>query len=124
MAYICRMTRSAVLEVLGQDYIRTAKAKGVGFTRLISLHVMRNAGIQIVTVIMLQAGGLFAGAVITETMFAWPGLGKTLVESIGSRDFPMVQSGTLFVGCCFVLFNLIADLTNALLDPRIRVGGR
>jgi peptide/nickel transport system permease protein len=122
MAQICRMTRSSFLEVLGQDYIRTARAKGVSPFFVVSKHAFRNASLQIVTVSMLQAGVIFGGAVITETMFAWPGLGKVLVESIATRDFPMVQSGTLFVGCVFVLFNLVADVLYGLLDPRVKRG--
>ena len=120
MAQICRMSRSSFLEVLNQDYIRTARAKGLTGWRVVSKHAFRNASLQIVTVSMLQAGVVFGGAVITETMFAWPGLGKVLVESIGSRDFPMVQSGTLFVGCVFVMFNLLADVLYGLLDPRTK----
>lgn len=120
MAHICRMTRASFLEVMGQDYIRTARAKGVRPYKVIFKHAFRNASLQIVTVTMLQAGTIFGGAVITESMFAWPGLGKVLVESIGSRDFPMVQSGTLFVGCAFVLFNLLADVFYGLLDPRVK----
>lgn len=122
MAQISRMTRSSFLEVLGQDFIRTARAKGVRPSVVILKHAFRNASLQIVTVSMLQAGTIFGGAVITETMFAWPGLGKVLVESISSRDFPMVQSGTLFVGCVFVLFNLTADVLYGLLDPRVKKG--
>lgn len=120
MAMIARMTRSAFLEVLGQDYIRTARAKGLKPFQVIFKHVFRNASLQIVTVTMLQAGTLFGGAVITESMFSWPGLGKVLVESIAARDFPMVQSGTLFVGVVFVFFNLLADLCYGFLDPRIK----
>jgi len=122
MAQICRMTRSSFLEVLGQDFIRTARAKGVSPFQVVAKHAFRNASLQIVTIAMLQAGTVFGGAVITETMFAWPGLGKVLVESIASRDFPMVQSGTLFVGCVFVLFNLVADVAYGLLDPRVKKG--
>lgn len=120
MAHICRMTRSAMLDVLQQDYIRTARAKGVSSVQVIFKHAARNAALPVVTVLFLQAGTLFGGAVITETMFAWPGLGKLLVESIGSRDFPMVQSGTLFVGAVFVLFNLLGDLVVGWLDPRTK----
>ena len=122
MAQVCRMARASFLEVLGQDYIRTARAKGVAPFFVVFKHAFRNASLQIVTISMLQAGVIFGGAVITETMFAWPGLGKVLVESIASRDFPMVQSGTLFVGCVFVLFNLIADVLYVLLDPRVKKG--
>jgi peptide/nickel transport system permease protein len=120
MAHICRMTRSAMLDVLQQDYIRTARAKGLSAFKVVLKHAARNAALPVVTIMFLQAGALFGGAVITETMFAWPGLGKLLVESIGSRDFPMVQSGTLFVGCMFVLFNLLGDLVVGWLDPRIK----
>ena len=119
MAQICRMTRSAFLEVLAQDFVRTAHAKGLSAKTVLFKHVFRNASLQIVTISMLQAGTIFGGAVITETMFSWPGLGKILVESIGSRDFPMVQSGTLFVGLMFVLFNLAADVLYGVLDPRL-----
>jgi|1048.fasta_scaffold52688_1 peptide/nickel transport system permease protein len=122
MAHICRMTRSAMLDVLQQDYIRTARAKGVSRFKVVFKHAARNAALPIVTVLFLQAGALFGGAVITETMFAWPGLGKLLVESISSRDFPMVQSGTLFVGAVFVLFNLLGDLAVGWLDPRTKQG--
>lgn len=122
MAHVMRMTRASFLDVLHQDYIRTAKAKGLGFGSVVMKHAFRNASLQIVTVIALQAGAIFGGAVITESMFAWPGLGKVLVESIGSRDFPMVQSGTLFVGCMFVFFNMLADVLYGVLDPRVRHG--
>jgi ABC-type dipeptide/oligopeptide/nickel transport system permease component len=122
MAQVSRMTRASFLEVLGQDFIRTARAKGVSPRTVLLKHAFRNASLQIVTVSMLQAGTVFGGAVITETMFAWPGLGKVLVESIASRDFPMVQSGTLFVGVVFVLFNLVADVLYGLLDPRVKKG--
>jgi ABC-type dipeptide/oligopeptide/nickel transport system permease component len=109
-----------MLDVLQQDYIRTARAKGISKFKIILKHAARNAALPVVTIMFLQAGALFGGAVITETMFAWPGLGKLLVESIGSRDFPMVQSGTLFVGVVFVFFNLLGDLVVGWLDPRIK----
>ena len=121
LAHICRMTRSSFLEILSQDYIRTARAKGLSPWIVVMKHAFRNASLQIVTVTFLQAGAIFGGAVITETMFSWPGLGKVLVESIGSRDFPLVQSGTLFVGFVFVLFNLIGDVMYGILDPRTRL---
>lgn len=121
MAHICRMTRSAMLDVLQQDFIRTARAKGVPSFQVVMKHASRNAALPVVTVMFLQAGTLFGGAVITETMFSWPGLGKLLVESIGSRDFPMVQSGTLFVGAVFVFFNLLGDLLVGWLDPRTKL---
>lgn len=121
LAHICRMTRSSFLEILSQDYIRTARAKGLSPWIVVMKHAFRNASLQIVTVTFLQAGAIFGGAVITETMFSWPGLGKVLVESIGSRDFPLVQSGTLFVGFIFVLFNLLGDVMYGILDPRTRL---
>lgn len=124
MAHIMRMTRASFLEVLGQDYIRTAKAKGVSQFFVVMKHAFRNASLQIVTIIALQAGRIFGGAVITETMFSWPGLGKALIESISTRDFPMVQSGTLFVGTVFVLFNLLSDILYGILDPRVRGPGK
>ncbi len=126
MAHVCRMTRSSFLEVLSQDYIRTARAKGLSAWTVVMKHAFRNASLQIVTITFLQAGTIFGGAVITETMFSWPGLGKMLVESIGSRDFPLVQSGTLFVGSVFVIFNLMGDFLYGVLDPRTRhqVNGR
>jgi ABC-type dipeptide/oligopeptide/nickel transport system permease component len=120
MSQISRVTRASFLDVLGQDYVRTARAKGVAPWRVVCVHVFRNSSLQVVTISLLQAGALMGGAVITETMFSWPGLGKILVESIGSRDFPMVQSGTLFVGVMFVLFNLLADLMFFVLDPRVQ----
>ena len=119
MAHISRMTRAAFLEVLSQDYIRTARAKGMSVLPVIMKHAFRNAALQIVTITMLQAGTIFGGAVITETMFAWPGMGKMLIESIASRDIPMVQSGTLVVGFIFVFCNLIADVVCGFLDPRV-----
>jgi dipeptide transport system permease protein len=124
LAHICRMTRSSFLEVLSQDYIRTARAKGLSPSVVIMKHAFRNASLQIVTVTFLQAGAIFGGAVITESMFSWPGLGKVLVESIGSRDFPLVQSGTLFVGLVFVVFNLLGDLLYGVLDPRTRAAAK
>ena len=120
MAHVCRMTRSAMLDVLQQDYIRTARAKGVSAGKVVMKHAARNAALPVVTIMFLQAGALFGGAVITETMFAWPGLGKLLVESIGSRYFPMVQSGTLFVGAVFVMFNLLGDLVVGWFEPRTK----
>lgn len=119
-AHIMRMTRASFLEVLGQDYIRTARAKGLSPFSVVLKHAFRNASLQIVTITALQIGAIFGGAVLTESMFSWPGLGKVMVESIGSRDFPMVQSGTLFIGSMFVIFNLIADVLYGVLDPRVR----
>ena len=121
VSYITRMTRTAFLDVIHQDYIRTAKSKGLSFWKVMWVHAFRNASLQIVTIVALQAGAMFAGAVLTETMYSWPGLGRELISSIATRDFRMVQSGTLFIGSIFILFNLIADLLYGVLDPRTRV---
>ncbi len=120
LAVIARMTRSAMLEVLGEDYIRTARAKGLGAGRVIGLHALRNALIPVVTVIGLQMGVLLAGAILTETIFAWPGIGKWLVESIHRRDYPALQGGILLVASTVIMINLMVDLLYGLLNPRIR----
>jgi dipeptide transport system permease protein len=120
LAVIARMTRSATLEVLREDYIRTARAKGLSPMRVIGLHALRNALIPVVTVIGLQVGVLLAGAILTETIFAWPGVGKWLVESIGRRDYPAVQGGILLVATVVILVNLVVDLLYGVINPRIR----
>ncbi|WP_243369532.1 ABC transporter permease subunit [Microvirga solisilvae] len=120
LAVIARMTRSAMLEVLGEDYIRTAKAKGLSRFRIIALHALRNAMIPVVTVIGLQIGVLFTGAILTETIFSWPGIGKWLIEAIFRRDYPVLQGGILLVGAIVMSVNLIVDLTYGLINPRIR----
>jgi len=120
LAVIARMTRSAMLEVLGEDYIRTARAKGLAPLRVIGLHALRNAMIPVVTVIGLQVGVLFTGAILTETIFSWPGMGRWIYESIQFRDYPVVQSMTLVIALVFVLANLVVDLSYAWLDPRVR----
>src|SRR5215469_11556650 len=120
LAVIARMTRSAMLEVLGEDYIRTARAKGLPGYRVIWLHALRNAAIPIVTVIGLQVGVLFTGAILTESLFSWPGVGKWLVEAIGRRDYPVLQGGTLLIGAAVMTVNLLVDLTYGLINPRIR----
>jgi dipeptide transport system permease protein len=120
LAVIARMTRSAMLEVLGEDYIRTARAKGLPGYRVIWLHALRNAAIPIVTVIGLQVGVLFTGAILTESLFAWPGVGKWLVEAIGRRDYPVLQGGTLLIGAAVMAVNLLVDLTYGMINPRIR----
>lgn len=121
MSIIARMTRSSLLEVLGLDYIRTARAKGVVARRVISRHAMRNAMIPIVTIIGIETGGLLSGAVLTETVFALPGIGTMLVQSILARDYPVVQGFTLIIALIFIFVNLIVDLSYAYLDPRIRL---
>jgi peptide/nickel transport system permease protein len=121
MAVIARMTRSSLLEVLGLDYVRTARAKGLIERLVISKHAMRNAMIPIVTIIGIETGSLLSGAVLTETVFALPGVGTSLVNAILSRDYPVVQGFTLVIAIIFVLVNLIVDVSYAYLDPRIRV---
>jgi len=120
LAVIARMTRSSMLEVLGEDYIRTARAKGLGDLRVVSIHALRNALIPVVTVIGLQVGTLMGGAILTETIFSWPGVGKWLVGSIFSRDYPAVQGGVLLIATLIILVNLFVDLLYGLLNPRIR----
>jgi peptide/nickel transport system permease protein len=121
LAVIARMTRSSLLEVLGQDYIRTARAKGLIERIVVVKHAFRNAMIPIVTVIGLETGALLSGAVLTETVFALPGMGTALVQSIFARDYPIVQGFTLVIAVIFVIVNLIIDISYAYLDPRIRL---
>jgi peptide/nickel transport system permease protein len=116
---IARMTRSSMLEVLGQDYVRTARAKGASFRSVVFRHALRNALLPVITVIGLQLGALLGGAVVTETVFAWPGVGRLLVDSIFFRDYPVVQGLVLMFGTTFVLVNLLVDLLYAYVDPRI-----
>jgi ABC-type dipeptide/oligopeptide/nickel transport system permease component len=123
MAIIARMTRSSMLEVIRQDYVRTARAKGLAEQTVILRHALKNALIPVVTVIGLQFGYLLAGTVLTETVFSRPGLGRLLVASITSRDFPVVQGTLMLLSISFVLINLLVDLLYGFLDPRIRVEG-
>jgi len=120
LAVIARQTRSAMLEVLGEDYVRTARAKGLPPWRVVGLHALRNALIPVVTVIGLSVGVLLAGAILTETIFAWPGIGKWMVDSISRRDYPSVQSGLLLIAGVVMVVNLLVDLTYGLINPRIR----
>ena len=120
LAIIVRMTRSSMLEVLSQDYIRTARAKGLVRGRVINKHALRNALLPVVTVIGLSFGALLSGAILTETVFAWPGIGKWVYDAISSRDYPIIQGGVLFVATIFVLVNLLVDLSYAFIDPRIQ----
>jgi dipeptide transport system permease protein len=120
LAIIARMTRSSMLEVLNEDYIRTARAKGLMAPRVVIIHALRNALIPVVTVVGLSVGGLLSGAILTETIFSWPGVGHWLVESIQRRDYPVLQGGTLVVGILVILVNLGVDLTYGFLNPRIR----
>jgi dipeptide transport system permease protein len=120
LAVTARMTRSAMLEVLGEDYIRTARAKGLGVYRIVAIHALRNALVPVVTVIGLQVGTLMGGAILTESVFSWPGIGKWLVESIGRRDYPALQGGVLVIAALVMTTNLVVDLLYGLLNPRIR----
>jgi peptide/nickel transport system permease protein len=122
VALIARMTRSSMLEVLGQEYVRTARAKGVGETLVVARHALRNALVPILTVVGLQFGALLGGAVLTESVFGWPGMGLLLVDSIFSRDYPMVQGIVLVFSTLFILTNLAVDLLYVVIDPRIRYG--
>jgi len=117
---LARLVRSSMLEVLGQDYVRTARAKGLGELRVLSVHALRNAAIPIVTLLGLQFAQLLGGAVVTETIFAWPGVGRLVVEAIFNRDFPLVQGVVLVVSLIFVVVSLLIDIAYALLDPRVR----
>ena len=121
LAIIARITRAAVLDVQNEDYVRTARAKGMSPGIVDRRHVLRNALLPIVTVIGLQVGFLLAGAVLTETVFAWPGIGTWLVDAIENRNYPVLQGGILFVALVFVLVNLIVDISYAFLNPRIRL---
>jgi peptide/nickel transport system permease protein len=120
MASIARITRSAVLEILRADFIRTARAKGLPEFWTIVKHTMRNAAIPIVTIVGLQFGNLLGGAVITETIFSWPGIGRLAIQSIYSRDYPIVQSVVFLTAAMFVVLNLLVDVAYGILDPRIR----
>jgi peptide/nickel transport system permease protein len=121
-AIIARLTRSSMLEVLGQDYVRTARAKGLGGFSVVVRHALKNALIPIITIFGLQFGNLLAGAVIVETVFSRPGLGRLIVGGILNKDFPLVQGVVLFVATIYVLINMLVDLAYASADPRIRFG--
>ena len=120
LAVIARMTRSSMLEVLREDYVRTARAKGASTFRVVGIHALRNALIPVVTTIGLQVGTLMAGAVLTENTFAWPGVGKWLVEAIHQRDYPIVQGGILMTATLIIVVNLIVDVLYGAINPRIR----
>jgi dipeptide transport system permease protein len=120
LAVVARMTRSSMLEVLEEDYVRTARAKGLSAYRVVGIHALRNALIPVVTVIGLSIGSLLAGAVLTETIFSWPGVGKWLIESIGRRDYPALQGGIMLISSIVIVVNLIVDLLYGLINPRIR----
>jgi dipeptide transport system permease protein len=121
LAVIARQTRSAMLEVLGEDYVRTAKAKGLSGRRVVNVHALRNAMIPVITTIGLQVGLLLGGAILTETIFSWPGIGKWMIDSISKRDYVAVQSGLFLIACIVMVVNLIVDVLYAVINPRIRV---
>ncbi|MBU1175169.1 MAG: ABC transporter permease subunit [Alphaproteobacteria bacterium] len=120
LAVIARQTRSAMLEVLGEDYVRTARAKGLSSLRVVGLHALRNALIPVITTIGLQVGVLMAGAILTETIFSWPGIGKWMIDSISRRDYPVVQGGLVLVSIIVMMVNLFVDVLYGLINPRIR----
>jgi dipeptide transport system permease protein len=120
LGVIARQTRSAMLEVLGDDYVRTARAKGLSTVRVVGIHALRNALIPVITTIGLQVGTLLAGAILTETIFSWPGVGKWMIDAISRRDYPSVQGGLLLIAGVVMVVNLIVDLLYGLTDPRIR----
>lgn len=120
LALIVRVTRSSMLDVLSEDYIRTARAKGLREGKVVYVHALKNALIPVVTVIGLQLAKLMGGAILTETVFSWPGIGRLLINAIGFRDYPVVQGVVLFVAFAFIFINIIVDLLYAYLDPRIR----
>ncbi|MFP1632568.1 ABC transporter permease subunit [Zhengella sp. ZM62] len=120
LAVIARQTRSAMLEVLGEDYVRTARSKGLPPMRVIGLHALRNALIPVVTTIGLQVGVLLAGAILTETIFSWPGIGKWMVDSVFKRDYSVVQGGLLLIAAIIMIVNLLVDVLYGLINPRIR----
>ncbi|MGE0616695.1 MAG: ABC transporter permease [Bacteriovoracia bacterium] len=120
LAVISRITRSSLLEVIGEDYIRTAKAKGLTHFRVICVHALRNALIPVITVVGLLFGTIITGAILTETIFSWPGIGKWLVRSVTSRDYPVIQGGILFIATMIIAINMFVDLLYAWVNPRIR----
>jgi peptide/nickel transport system permease protein len=119
LAVVARITRSSMLEVLGQDYVRTARAKGLSETVVVLKHALRNACVPILTILGVQTGYLMGGAVLTETVFSWPGLGQFVVTSIGERDYPLIQGGVLLFATTFVVTNLLVDVLYKSLDPRV-----
>lgn len=120
LAIVVRMTRSAMLEVLGQDYVRTARSKGVVEARVVRKHALRNALLPVVTVVGLSFGALLSGAILTETVFSWPGIGRWIYDAIAARDYPIIQGGILFVAFVVASINLLVDLLYAAIDPRIQ----
>jgi peptide/nickel transport system permease protein len=120
MGLITRLTRTSMLDVLREDYIRTARGKGLRESRIVALHALKNAMIPVVTIVAIQFGSVLGGAVITETVFSWPGMGRLMVDSVYNRDYPVVQAGVIICAFLFAVVNLIVDFTYTLLDPRIK----
>jgi peptide/nickel transport system permease protein len=120
-AIVARMTRSAMLDVLRQDYIKTAKAKGLSYFKVVYKHALRNAMIPVITTIGLQFGVLLCGAILTETIFAWPGVGKWMYDAVMQRDYMVIQGGTLFIATLFIGINLVVDVLYAVINPRISI---
>lgn len=123
-ALVARMTRSGVAETMSEPFVQTARSKGLTETQVLSGHVLKNSLIPVVTVVGLQVGTLLGGAVVIETVFAWPGLGSLLVSAVGNRDYAVVQAATVLIALCVIVLNLAADVVNAKLDPRIRLEAR
>jgi peptide/nickel transport system permease protein len=122
VASIARLTRSAMLEVMGRDFVRTARAKGLNEAQVMMYHVAKNSAIPIITVLGLELGALLGGAVVTETVFAWPGMGRLVIQAINTRDYPVVQAAVFMLASGFVLANTIVDILYGIVDPRIRYG--
>jgi peptide/nickel transport system permease protein len=118
---LSRMVRASMLEVLEEDYIRAARARGLSEYRILVLHALRNAALPIITILGMQLGALLAGAVITETIFSWPGIGQLMIESIQKRDYPVVQACVLLISVTYVLVNLLTDVAYTALDPRVKL---
>jgi dipeptide transport system permease protein len=120
LAVLARMTRSSLLEVLKEDYIRTAKSKGLSSFSIVCKHALRNALVPITTVIGLMFGSIITGAILTETIFSWPGIGKWILDAVNGRDYPVIQGGVLFIGFCVVIINLIVDILYTVINPRMK----
>ncbi len=118
---LSRMVRASMLEVLQEEYIQAARARGLSEVRILVLHALRNAGLPVITILGMQLGALLAGAVITETLFSWPGIGQLMIESIQKRDYPVVQACVLLISATYVLVNLLTDISYTLLDPRVKL---
>jgi ABC-type dipeptide/oligopeptide/nickel transport system permease component len=121
LAQNVRLVRAGMLEVLGQDYVRTARAKGVGERAVIYRHALRNAALPVITVTGLSLGFMLSGTIIIETVFAWPGLGRLIVQAVPGRDFPVIQAGVFLFALVFVVINLLVDVLYSVVDPRVRL---